>query len=553
MANAKIDDNHKPTLIGVSSADGETPLRAEINPVTGGLVVDATVTATVDTTGLATDTNQTSGAQKTQIVDAGGEAVTVTGGKLDVNATASLAGTSLPIASATEAVGVAIVDGSGDQITSFGGGTQYTEDDASAANPVGTQLIARRRDSLSSETTTDGDVTAVNSTSKGELYVKHVDSISVTDNGGSLTVDASSLPLPTGASTSDKQDTGNTSLASIDGKITAVNTGAVVVSSSALPSGASTAAKQPALGTAGTASSDVITVQGIASMTAIKTDGSATTQPVSGTVTANAGTNLNTSALALDAHLTDKSQFTKLTDGTDTALITAAGEQNVIATAQPGVDIGDVTVNNASGAAAVNIQDGGNSITVDGTVATSNLPTTVDTNSGNKSASTLRVVLATDQPQLSNKLLVTPDANSAVNVAQMNGVATSMGVGASGTGTQRVVLANDQGATIVSATGSASTSGDNTLIAAGTNKIKVIAFSLSTSSTTALTCKFQSGAGGTDLWSVILQAPTSVTTGANLAVSLPSYLFATASATLLNLNLSSANAVQWSITYIDQA
>jgi len=35
---------------------------------------------------------------------------------------------------------------------------------------------------------------------------------------------------------------------------------------------------------------------------------------------------------------------------------------------QPGVDIGDVTINNASGAAAVNVQDGGNSITVDGTV-----------------------------------------------------------------------------------------------------------------------------------------------------------------------------------------
>lgn len=34
---------------------------------------------------------------------------------------------------------------------------------------------------------------------------------------------------------------------------------------------------------------------------------------------------------------------------------------------QPGVDIGDVTVNNAAGAAAVNIQDGGNSITIDAT------------------------------------------------------------------------------------------------------------------------------------------------------------------------------------------
>lgn len=60
-----------------------------------------------------------------------------------------------------------------------------------------------------------------------------------------------------------------------------------------LPTGAATAAKQPALGTAGTASSDVITVQGIASMTALKVDGSAVTQPVSGTVTVSQGTAAN--------------------------------------------------------------------------------------------------------------------------------------------------------------------------------------------------------------------------------------------------------------------
>lgn len=53
-----------------------------------------------------------------------------------------------------------------------------------------------------------------------------------------------------------------------------------------LPTGASTAAKQPALGTAGTASSDVISVQGIASMTPLLVNGSGVTQPVSGTVTA---------------------------------------------------------------------------------------------------------------------------------------------------------------------------------------------------------------------------------------------------------------------------
>ena len=52
--------------------------------------VDATTgTANPLPTGAATSTSQTDGNQKTQIVDAGGEQVTVTGGKLDVNASIS--------------------------------------------------------------------------------------------------------------------------------------------------------------------------------------------------------------------------------------------------------------------------------------------------------------------------------------------------------------------------------------------------------------------------------------------------------------------------------
>jgi len=179
--------------------------------------------------------------------------------------------------------------------------------------------------------------------------------------------------------------------------------------------------------------------------------------------------------------------------------------------------------------------------------------TTTDTNSGTKSAGTLRVVLATDQPQLTNKLLVTPDANSAVNIAQLGGNTISSGVGTSGTGTVRTVVANDTGRTLLSTGGSASSSGNNTLVSAGTNKLKVYAFSLSTTSTTAVTCIFQSGASGTELWRVVLQAPTSVSTGANLVVQPPAWLFATASATLLNLNLSGAQTVHWSVSYWDEA
>jgi hypothetical protein len=68
-------------------------------------------------------------------------------------------------------------------------------------------------------------------------------------------------------------------------KQNSTGTNSVIVTSSALPTGAATSAKQPALGVAGTPSTDVLTVQGAVTMTALKVDGSAVTQPVSGTVT----------------------------------------------------------------------------------------------------------------------------------------------------------------------------------------------------------------------------------------------------------------------------
>ena len=63
---------------------------------------------------------------------------------------------------------------------------------------------------------------------------------------------------------------------------------------------------------------------------------------------------------------------------------------DLIAELQAGID---VTVVNAAGAAAVNIQDGGNSITVDGSVSISSLP-----NEGQQTmANSISVALASDQ------------------------------------------------------------------------------------------------------------------------------------------------------------
>lgn len=56
--------------------------------------------------------------------------------------------------------------------------------------------------------------------------------------------------------------------------------------------------------------------------------------------------------------------------------------------------------------------------------------TAADGNSGNKSAATQRVVIATDQPQLTAKLLVTPDANVKVNVVGNSGANVDGATGA---------------------------------------------------------------------------------------------------------------------------
>lgn len=58
------------------------------------------------------------------------------------------------------------------RVTGAGGGTQYTEDVAAAADPIGTALMAVRRDTLSaSEVSADGDNIAMKATSKGQLHV----------------------------------------------------------------------------------------------------------------------------------------------------------------------------------------------------------------------------------------------------------------------------------------------------------------------------------------------------------------------------------------------
>lgn len=149
-----------------------------------------------------------------------------------------------------------------------GGGTQYTEDAVSAADPVGTAQILVRKDTPSAIVSTDGDNIARRGTNYGAAYSQivtsagafvdtfgggqqyadgavrgtatgtmmigddgtNVQSVHV-DTSGDLQIDVLTSALPTGASTSAKQDTGNTSVASIDTKTPALGQALAATSS----------------------------------------------------------------------------------------------------------------------------------------------------------------------------------------------------------------------------------------------------------------------------------------------------------------------------------
>ena len=104
----------------------------------------------------------------------------------------------------------------------------------------------------------------------------------IASDQSAVPVSAASLPLPSGAATEATLSAMSAKLpAALGAQLTAASMSVNIASdqtvpisaaSLPLPSGAATAAKQPALGTAGSASADVISVQGIASMTPLSSN-----------------------------------------------------------------------------------------------------------------------------------------------------------------------------------------------------------------------------------------------------------------------------------------
>lgn len=304
MAQAARDENRVPTLIGVSGADGSTPLRVEVDATTNGLHVQIVG----DDVGIGGGTQYTEDAAAA--ANPVGNAVNLIRADTPAAVTSTDGDNVAQRGTDYGAAYVQVVDSSGSFIDTFGGGTEYTEDAAAAANPVGGALIVVREDARAgSLTSTDGDNVALRGNNLGELYVKTTDS------------DALLTTIDT--------DTSNmaTSLAALDNAVDGnyLNTNMNIA------------------GTDVSAGAGVLTAQ--TQRVTIATDDEVNN--LLGTIDAD------TSIIA-GAVSAGQMQVDIVADGAGLAL--AANQL---------ADGHNVTVDNAAGASAVNIQDGGNAITVD--------------------------------------------------------------------------------------------------------------------------------------------------------------------------------------------
>ena len=262
---------------------------------------------------------------------------------------------------ASDSTGVVSIDDNGGSITVDGTVTATNPSvivDDAAFTPASTSvtMVGATFDDTTPDSVNEGDGGAVRMSGNRNLYTTIRDaagnergvnvtaSNAMTVDGSAVTqpVSAASLPLPTGASTSANQTTIIGHLDGVEGLLTTIDTdtGNIVTSVQLLD--------------------DVVATDGSAALTKL--------YQVGGTD----GTNAQIMSTNASGHVNIADGGNSITvDGT----VAATQSGTWVLGANSGVDIGDVTINNAAGASAVNIQDGGNSITVDGTVTVTGVAT----------------------------------------------------------------------------------------------------------------------------------------------------------------------------------
>ena len=98
-----------------------------------------------------------------------------------------------------QALSVQIVDASGNQVASFGGGTQYAEDAVHSTGATGTLALVVRSDTAASTAGTDGDYAALITDANGRLHVNVGNTVTVAShavtNAGTFAVQVDGAAL----------------------------------------------------------------------------------------------------------------------------------------------------------------------------------------------------------------------------------------------------------------------------------------------------------------------------------------------------------------------
>ena len=224
----------------------------EVTDGGGALTVDGTVTANAGTGPWPVTDNGGSLTVDGTVTANGGSGtfhVVTSGNSLNVDD----GGGSLTI---DDGGGSITVDGT---VSVTGGGTVYTEDDASTGGEAGPLTMTVRSDTPSSTTSTDGDYQNLKSDSTGHLYVKHTDAVDTVNLGA--TIDSGSVSVTTSAAVVKAADATRRSLVLtnlgtdyvfIGDSAVALNTGIRLAPSQALTLDKSPTAAVYAIATSGT-------------------------------------------------------------------------------------------------------------------------------------------------------------------------------------------------------------------------------------------------------------------------------------------------------------
>ncbi len=196
------------TVDGTVSVTGGGTVYAEDSPSSGGEEGPLSITIRQDTPSTTTSADgdfqnlKTDSTGHLYVKHTDAIEVTDGGGALTVDGTVTANAGTGPWPVTDDGGSLTIDDGGGSitvdgTVSVTGGGTVYTEDDASTGGEAGPLTMTVRSDTPSSTTSTDGDYQNLKSDSTGHLYVKHTDAIDTVSLGA--TIDSGSVSVTTSA------------------------------------------------------------------------------------------------------------------------------------------------------------------------------------------------------------------------------------------------------------------------------------------------------------------------------------------------------------------